>query len=160
MNFRNACINPWLLGPDGMCVQLFKIGKTWHEARDHCRSLEGGEKWKFDLVKVLNEKQNEWLGNLISNNYVVWIGANNLDVDGQFKWSSNGNIISFANWGQGEPNEGSNEGSNEDKNEGKNEGTNEGSNENCVLISFYDQKWHDWSCNKNLYFFCQMETSL
>jgi len=132
---KKACVDPWNLGPDGMCVQYFKIGKSWQQARDHCRSLGTG----IDLVNILNDQQNAWVLTT-SGGLGGWIGAN--DLEGQYKWSSNGNAISFAKWDQvrirvmGSPG---------------------GTYENCVYLSG-DSIWYDTLCSTPACnFFCQMQ---
>jgi len=69
---------------------------TW-DAANAAAMAAGG-----DLVTINNSGENQWLKSQIMAPY-VWIGYNDVAVEGTFEWSS-GENSSYTNWQAGEPN--------------------------------------------------------
>lgn len=70
---------------------------TWAQASDFCFDVYGGS-----LATISNAEQNDTIN---ANSFTdrVWIGFNDIDVEGTFVWE-NGESVTFTNWSAGEPN--------------------------------------------------------
>ena len=66
-----------------------------------------------------------------------WIGLNDIQVEGSFKWVSSASTPLYMDWSHaGERND-------------------HGGNEDCVeLKKFYNYKWNDNDCSTRKYFIC------
>ncbi|MBM4110082.1 MAG: hypothetical protein FJ254_01830 [Phycisphaerae bacterium] len=74
---------------------------TWQSAEATAVQLGG------HLVSIDDAQENEWVRANIANfggvDRRLWIGFNDVQVEGQFEWTD-GTPPSFTNWNQGEPN--------------------------------------------------------
>ena len=68
----------------------------------------------------------------------IWIGANDLDVEGQWKWVSDNSIIEYNAWAPGEPND--------------------QENEDCGHLRDENSEWNDIPCTKKLKYVCKRDT--
>jgi len=68
----------------------------WNQANAAAQAAGG------DLVTINSAAENNWLSNQIMAPY-VWIGYNDVAVEGTFEWSS-GEMSGYNNWKPGEPN--------------------------------------------------------
>lgn len=73
----------------------------------------------------------------ISGGY--WIGGNDLEVDGQFRWINSGVNFGFTNWARGRPSHGNNT-----------------ENTNCVAIHYSSHKWIDDDCATLHFYLCEI----
>ncbi|KAK3104703.1 hypothetical protein FSP39_008157 [Pinctada imbricata] len=82
------------------CYEFHNVEKSWYSARDFCTSLGG---W---LVQIRDWPTQSFVHNvLISLNWNrngVWLGAHDLDYEGQWKWVQ-GYPLTFTNWALGQP---------------------------------------------------------
>ena len=69
----------------------------------------------------------------------IWIGLTDLDVEGQFRWSSTGHLITYENWKNNKPT-----GHNDDP----------PGNKDCVKYKT-NGEWEDTDCHQEKHFFCQ-----
>lgn len=60
------------------------------------------------LVSITSEQENDWVKENFVEKSAVWIGFNDLDQEGSFKWTTN-EAVSYTNWNSGEPNNVNNE---------------------------------------------------
>ncbi|XP_016342396.1 macrophage mannose receptor 1 isoform X2 [Sinocyclocheilus anshuiensis] len=104
--------------------------KTWAEAQSYCREKH------TDLATVQSDEDRAKLkeaANAVSFRSVAWIGFYKVF----WLWSHQNTIISYAKWGNQEPNLLK-------------------THEACATVSEYGQ-WSDISCTELKYFFCQTD---
>ncbi|MEO1592302.1 MAG: Calx-beta domain-containing protein [Cyanobacteria bacterium J06632_22] len=71
--------------------------KTWSQAQAEAQSLGG------NLVTINNAAEETWLKQTFGENQKFWIGLNDTQTEGQFRWV-NGEPVTYTNWAPGEPN--------------------------------------------------------
>ena len=73
---------------------------TWPDAESMAQSYGG------HLVSIADANENEFVRSLSTTSAFgeVWIGLNDISVEGRFSWSS-GEQVSFLNWNEREPND-------------------------------------------------------
>ena len=76
------------------------VKTTWPEASASCRKL-GAE-----LVKIESQGETEFLNSTfdIPSLKKIWIGLNDIDEEGVWKWSDGTSLPNYTNWGANEPN--------------------------------------------------------
>nr|XP_019924383.1 C-type mannose receptor 2 [Crassostrea gigas] len=112
---------------------------TWQEAKGECRVRNS------HLVELTTIDENDFLlqksleiGSCVPTNTYncgLWIGLNDQEEEGQFKWENSNFPVTFSNWLSGQP----------DGREHK----------NCVEM-LQDGKWNDRHCRRNNPFVCEM----
>ncbi|VDI58252.1 Hypothetical predicted protein [Mytilus galloprovincialis] len=135
LNFRvksvgTSCPIPWYKNGNA-CYLIFHKKITWFQARDVCRGL-GSDLISFhsktEIDKFLKKR-------LKAEPY--WIGLNELDHKGLFKWSD-GTPLDYTNWNLNEPNHWNNF-------------------EHCVEMEhFTHRKWNDGNCYISQSFICKL----
>ena len=126
---RTDCDSEWeLFGK--VCYRSFKLNLTWLEARDFCLSVRPGA----HLAEILNEDQQVFLANM-TNGTQAWIGANDIEEEGNFTWVGSGKPLDYTEWG---------------KIWGYQAPDNLG-NEDCVYMSDSNSTWNDFPCCANLW---------
>ena len=113
----------------------------WSDADVYCSDNYGGH-----LAKVTSEALNIYLehlsnpdGGVGTEARVVWIGGNDLVVEGDWRWVSDNSVMTYTNWWPHEP-------------------ENRGGIEHCAFMAtrFSEMKWGDISCKGQYHsFFCQ-----
>lgn len=69
----------------------------------------------------------------------VWVGGNDLQVEGDWRWVASNAQLQYREWQQGEPN-------------------NNHGNEHCLeLTRFLGYKWTDRECNFRNAFVCELD---
>lgn len=72
--------------------------QSWPSAQAEALSLGG------NLVTINDAAENAFVSNTFTPTYgTVWIGFNDVDVEGSFEWVS-GQPVTYTNWNGGEPN--------------------------------------------------------
>ena len=99
---------------------------TWVEAVEECSKIDS----------YLLEPRNEELQSVAENFDGSWIGASDILVEGNWTWESNGQPLTYTNWGPGQPN-------------------NYGS-QDCAMIDA-QLTWQDVECGGRAPFVCQTE---
>ncbi|CAG2186837.1 unnamed protein product [Mytilus edulis] len=91
------------------------------------------------LVKIDDESENQWLQSVMLDNNMdnIWIGANDIDQEGTWRWIYDKTTVEFTNWSKEEPN-------------------NYNGNENCAdMAKRRSYKWNDRSCTSLLRYICE-----
>ena len=101
--------------------------KTWQEAVDHCKRINS----------ILIEPREVQLNTIAKSYKSSWIGASDIDVEGTFVWKSNGESLTYTDWGPVQPND------------------NEG-NQDCAAMQTND-RWGDFDCSTTMAFVCQAD---
>ena len=94
-----------LLRGDGSVTPGGQAGVSWTEAEAEAQALGG------HLVAINDAAEQQWIvetfpglqGPNAEFDSYLWIGLNDAEVDGEFRWS-NGDPVTYTNWNQGEPN--------------------------------------------------------
>jgi len=114
----------------GTCVKLYKMEKSWQEARDFCLALG------TDLPSIASSTYQDWLSDMWSGTF--WTGLNDNDVADTFVYT-NGDANSYQNWGNNQPLA--------------------FDPYNCVMVQ-KNGKWSTGRCDKHKSnFFCQVKQS-
>ena len=106
---------------------------TWAKARRHCKT-HGSR-----LTSITSAAESKTIQQFISKPYFAhdsfWIGLHDKDKEGHFEWSD-GQKVTFTNWGYGEPNG--------------------GIKENCAEITKkVPRVWNDAPCGNKKAFICE-----
>ena len=106
---------------------------TWENAKMWCEEMGRNS----HLVKIETKEENDFLvGNF--SGYNSWIGANDIEKEGSFRWTDGSPLI-FTDWGQDEPN-------------------NSGGGEDCAHIYILkNNMWNDARCTAKFFFICERE---
>ncbi len=90
-----------LVNPGNQHIYYILHPSTWTQAHAAAQAIGG------DLATINDAAENEWvraeLGNFKGQDRRVWIGLNDVAVEGQFVWTS-GQPVTYTNWDTGEPN--------------------------------------------------------
>ena len=112
----------------GKCIHYHDTAATWSEQKAYCETLGG---W---LAIVRSQADHDLLSNRRpATTSPYYIGANDIDVEGTFKWMD-GTSMSYTNWATGEP-------------------SNSNNDEDCVQLS---SKWNDVACSTQLRAICEV----
>jgi hypothetical protein len=80
-------------------------GLTWEEAQEYCVSQGGA------LVKIDNADENNEVAQLVNEEGSTWIGANDRETEGEFRWTDGSQVTGEnAHWQGGQPNDSGEEG--------------------------------------------------
>jgi len=130
-----------------------KCNWNWNEAKAKCKSYSNND-WTYDLIsiqsqeeydlavngpKVDGQKGNNWDSDVYGKykkSFAIWIGLNDMDNEGQFKWSDGQELGKYTKWAKGEPND-------------------HGNDEDCVVLEIKLDGWNDRNCNEPLTFVCE-----
>ena len=119
---------------------VFDKKRNWSDALSFCQRIGA------DLVKIESQGENEfinatWLLSLEK----MWIGLNDLEVEGVWKWSDSTNLDVYSNWGYREPSK--------------------GKNQHCVVLirgfmreDFFDAQWNDVRCERTFFYLCEKKS--
>ena len=96
------------------------------------------------LATIKNSYENEIVRRIADQAFgggiIIWIGLNDINNEGIFKWADSSNITNYTNWNSGEPN-------------------NYNDNEDCVEMNGYGY-WNDYPCSSlGRQFVCNNGTS-
>ncbi|KAK3581830.1 hypothetical protein CHS0354_007232 [Potamilus streckersoni] len=133
----------WKKKPSFKFPDIFSLLSTEKEKVVYCE-MYGGH-----LVVIETDSEEKYIAGYISklspgsfNSGTFWLGASNLQVEGEWIWLNSGGKMRYSNWQQGEPN-------------------NANSNENCLEMSFSNNfRWNDNKCNNKFNFICETELVL
>ena len=119
---------------------VFDKKRNWSDALSFCQRIGA------DLVKIESQGETEfinatWLLSLEK----MWIGLNDLEVEGDWKWSDDTSLGVYSNWGYREPSK--------------------GKNQHCVVLvrgfmgkDFFDAQWNDVRCERTLFYLCEKKS--
>ena len=102
---------------------------TWYEAKSACNNSSG------HLVEVETKEEHNLLvaesrRRGLQSTHHLWIGLNDLDQEGVWRWSHSGKEATFLPWASGQPNSVRGE-------------------QDCAGLD--DEEWNDLWCYKNHY---------
>jgi hypothetical protein len=110
--------------------KLIQANMNWEEAKVHCESLGG------HLATITSKEEEKKVLDIVNSSdvKVLWLGANDLNSTGDFKWV-NGDDFSYYNWAINEPN-------------------NEGGVEHYLVLYKVEDNWlwNDGPLNTNEYY--------
>ncbi|XP_076807104.1 uncharacterized protein LOC143450437 isoform X3 [Clavelina lepadiformis] len=130
-NLGQGCDPGWRYFNDHCYYFEYDKELTWQDARQQCTNAGA------DLVSILTGEENAFV---TSHAYgTTWIGANDLELEGTFKWSD-GLAWSFADWQSGEPN---------------GIGGNSGDADCVTMWQDVNYKWDDNQCDKKWRYVCK-----
>ncbi|XP_070539237.1 low affinity immunoglobulin epsilon Fc receptor-like [Ptychodera flava] len=105
---------------------------TYREAEEVCTGMHS------TLVIINDAEENLFLKAYTRNQYHIWIGLNDIKVEGKFVWAD-GSPLKYRNWNVGQPDNGSNR-------------------EDCAHLVFTAQgRWNDWPCSHRAGFVCEQK---
>lgn len=98
-------------------------GVDWFSARDGCKSRGG------DLVKIDSAEEEAFVYNGIPDPGSIWIGANDTETEGDFRWPDGSAVASgYTAWEEGQPND------------------NDPAGEDCAVMHSTMGGWNDVVC--------------
>ncbi|XP_073828777.1 lectin subunit alpha-like [Musca autumnalis] len=108
---------------------------NWFEAWDECAMRN------MTLIAIDTAEKNAVIDKILRNKFQkcpnLWLGGNDLGLEGKFTWSSTGKRFEFSNWSKGQPD-------------------NYKSNEHCVhYYTITDFEWNDAPCSSKIGFICE-----
>ncbi|XP_045180015.2 C-type lectin domain family 4 member M-like isoform X2 [Mercenaria mercenaria] len=122
------CLNGFLKHDD-MCYHISHDTETWIDALVTCDKLYGAQ-----LVEIETAKENDYLVNKTSGlRAKFWVGGNDLQVEGQWKWATSNEDVQFTAWGH--------------------HPSNSNRNENCMEIA--GLTWNDNQCDRSQRYICE-----
>ena len=105
---EDSCFDDW---------SAKKCNWNWNEAKEKCQSYSNND-WRYDLISIQSQEEydlvvngpkgNNWDSDVYGKweeSFASWIGLNDKDTDGTFKWSDGQEMGNFTKWAQGEPND-------------------------------------------------------
>jgi hypothetical protein len=97
-------------------------GLNWEDAQAYCVSQGGA------LVKIDNADENNEVAQLINQEGSTWIGANDRETEGDFRWTDGSQVTGEnAHWQGGQPNDAE-------------------ENEDCAVLHSGAGDWNDVEC--------------
>ena len=79
----------------------------------------------------------EFRGTSDGNNLEFWLAGNDLDREGEWRWVTSGQLVSFRDWVRGQPN-------------------NAGRNQDCMVYEHLSSAWRDDSCERRSWTLCEL----
>ena len=133
-DFTECDVNDGWVMFNSYCYKYIAIIKTWQGAKTYCSSLNS------KLLTIHSQADNDFAHSLIpEDGKDIWVGANDLAVDGVWVWEDGIAWGSYTGWAtdSSEPNG--------------------GSSENCVMMYKSENPglWNDASCSAMLHFVCK-----
>ncbi|VDI25364.1 low affinity immunoglobulin epsilon Fc receptor [Mytilus galloprovincialis] len=123
---------------DTSCYLVVSTNKTWSDAQSFCQITHHAYLAELEMID-----ENKFLLDLLltmpsSNKHNFWLGANDINTEGTFIWSTSNHEFDITDWGPHEPNG--------------------HKGENCLDTRIYDDgklHWNDHSCDLLFYFVCE-----
>ena len=122
------------INEDGASTYLLVTqAKSWIDARNDCADRG------YHLLTLDSPGEDEWINGTadVYSGNKWWIGLNDRDIEGDFRWQSDDTLPQYTNWHAGEPN-------------------NWGGNEDCVQLNRWgDSTWNDEPCEYEFFYICE-----
>lgn len=83
---------------EGRYIVCGNAGLNWQDSQAYCVAHGGA------LVKIDDSEENSHVAGLINQEGSTWIGANDRDTEGEFRWTD-GSLVTEAFWQGGQPND-------------------------------------------------------
>ncbi|XP_056001956.1 collectin-12-like isoform X2 [Ostrea edulis] len=129
--FRRGCAPSWI-EYQGNCYYQGETRVSWTDAKVEC------EKRCSHLVEIGDKEKSDWLAATFLSK--TWTGGNDVDVEGQYRWSYSNVTITFTAWYRNEPSVGYPARAKE---------------RDCIDL-LRNGKWNDRSCSYLNPFICEM----
>ncbi|XP_022092732.1 hepatic lectin-like [Acanthaster planci] len=134
---RVFCCPPFWTLRGNRCYRFVGKEMDWHAAQSYCNGLDH----RANLVSLNTASEAQFIhhmfaekgGGLFSN---YWIGLNDIDSEGHYKWVGTNRPMSYHNWNAGQPD-------------------NRGHNEDCGEVATVSGYWNDIRCTDKQPFFCE-----
>ncbi|XP_025096440.1 uncharacterized protein LOC112565285 isoform X2 [Pomacea canaliculata] len=133
-----VCPSGWMFFSNS-CYFLVKNSVNWFDAREICRM------YGSSLTEINSKNENNYLKNVIKFLKIneVWIGLDDLERKGTYRWSASKGLPTFTRWLQGSP-------------------PHPVTGHDCVEIIFFHREgwrgsWRDKNCTDLLPAFCEAE---
>ncbi|XP_053406407.1 perlucin-like [Mercenaria mercenaria] len=124
------------------CYHFSHDTETWLDAELSCQQLYGAH-----LAEIEDATENNFLINEVNVlGFSFWVGGNDLQVEGEWKWFSSKTAVKYSTWHPGNP-------------------SNNGGDENCMEILDGDGKgpqkplWNDKQCHAYQRYICEKSTT-
>ena len=132
---NNCCMPPWT-GFQGSCYQFF-VGKMTHQnAEDHCQSLSTSAR-QSHLASITSEAESSFVRDYVKKVWPqwktkdppdIWIGYNDKQNEGKWKWTDGEKLTSYVPWRPNQPDN--------------------WENEDCATLWVSTGEWNDLSCDR------------
>jgi hypothetical protein len=113
-----ATMGGFTIAATSSCYMLGDNVFTWQDARNFCQA------WGGDLVEIGSVEENAALAQAMDES--AWIGANDQDEEGIFRWAG-GAPVAYTAWSFNQPN-------------------NLNGTEDCTELRSIDERWSDVAC--------------
>ncbi|XP_066960774.1 hepatic lectin-like [Macrobrachium rosenbergii] len=112
------------------CYYVSNTPGTWKDGLGYCRSIGA------DYVQISSFAEWDFVSGLIEEK--TWLGLNDQDEEGTFRWSSDKSLPQYNKWMSGEPND-------------------YYGDEDCVISHpYYNNHWNDVNCDYEYKFACEV----
>ncbi|XP_068224470.1 perlucin-like protein isoform X2 [Palaemon carinicauda] len=112
------------------CYYISNTPGTWNDGLEYCRSIGA------DYVHISSFAEWDFVSGLIGEK--TWIGLNDQEEEGTFRWSHDKSLPQYNKWMSGEPND-------------------YYGDEDCVVSHpYYNNHWNDISCDQEFKFACEV----
>jgi len=130
--YCKACPEGFKTSPSvNVCYRYFDKLATKTEAMEKCAEIDSV------LAMPKSKEETDFLMQVRPADYRSWIGMNDEEIEGTFKWGDGSKVdAGWTNWDGGEPNS-------------------YGNGEDCVQ-AIENGKWNDISCSEPLVYICQV----
>ncbi|GFN86604.1 C-type mannose receptor 2 [Plakobranchus ocellatus] len=133
-----TCPVGWVKSPTS-CIKLYDDKRRWQDARTTCQQ-DGG-----DLVRVHDDCMSKLIEEKIKSrptDDIFWIGLNDQNEEGKWKWLDDDEPVIYKNWAPGQP-------SNHQVSGHK-------KGQDCAEIGSHKKtQWNDQDCTKAHKFICE-----
>ncbi|XP_060592920.1 CD209 antigen-like [Ruditapes philippinarum] len=127
-----SCLYPWNNYRES-CYYFSNLKLSWKNAMTDCQSKGGS------LVEYKNKAEVQDIAKMalsISSENVYWVGATDIEKEGNWKWSKSGSTVNFRYWMDGNPDN--------------------YYNEDCMTTQVEDKGiWNDAACHSEKKYICQ-----
>ncbi|XP_074513908.1 CD209 antigen-like protein C isoform X3 [Sebastes fasciatus] len=128
---KKTCPAGWTMFSSA-CYLLSGGTGSWDRGREDCRNRGA------HLVMIGSVKEQTFVAGL--NKRYTWIGLNDKDVEGTWKWID-GTPLTLMNWAKTQPDNGG--------------GDPRWGEEDCAYIGPRSTQWNDWSCETVMSWICE-----
>ncbi|XP_069121151.1 perlucin-like protein isoform X1 [Argopecten irradians] len=130
----STCRVGWTRYQDSCYLFVSQEKEDWAEAHYHCGVLHGY------LADILDADESTFVKTELQRRHAsgcFYIGATDVELDGQWLWTNTDDPVLYTDWGNGEPNG--------------------DIAENCICLHDNHQfRWVDVKCNRDFSFICKM----
>ncbi|XP_038072839.1 echinoidin-like [Patiria miniata] len=130
-----CCPHYWTLRGN-RCYRFIGKAMDWHSAQGHCKGLDH----KANLVSLNTAGEEDFILHMWAEKGSrydrLWVGFNDLDWEGHYKWVGINKPLDYTNWLREQPN-------------------NYGHSQDCGAIHTISGYWNDETCTRKYAFICE-----